>query len=874
MPEQLEMERGVIRQVVEGKTQGGFTRSNALGLALASLSTTDFADSTNRKIFAAIQRAASNTPEPETSIADVESLLDSEYLKASLYEIATAGPAEFTQTGFDRLLLGLNDATLSRQLLNMLEEMKPRAQEAPRETLNEILDRIFEYLRDSHNSQAQHISNFIEDAEAEVDRRGERGGMLGYRSGIPAIDNNFQGIQPRLLHVLGARPKMGKSLVGMQICGTLSDPAFDEGAVRVLAVSPEMSAVQYMMRLATARSGVSWTRFKEGTLWPDEQDRLKEALRYLEQCDLIIDESGTPTISSIRQAVIRWKPQVLFVDYLQLVQPDEPTHNEYKDITVVSKAINAMKKDFNLAIIVAAQLNRNVDSEDRKDKRPVMSDLRGCVTGDTLATLSDGSRVPVRNLVGSTPSLVSLDESGKLIERNSDMVWSTGVKPVFKMELSSGKEVKATADHRFLTFHGWKKLEEISTQDRIAAPRFLPEPSNPERMSEERLGLLAHLIGDGSYLTHQPLRYTTGSEECSEFVRRASISEFGSTVSRHESNGNYHQLVFSGNGNRWHKLGMGAWLREMEIWDQRSKEKRVPAAVFRLSNKQIAFFLRHLYATDGTIGEHGRGAVIYLDTASQGLAWDVQSLLLRIGLLSVVKTVFSTGSTWYKVKVSGAAEAKRFCEEVGGFGDRAPQVEALLPKLDGIKSNPNLDTIPREIWTEVKRIMKSEGVSWREMASRMGLKHTTIIRGAYSPSRSTLRKAAEALGSQALLEMASNDLIWEKVISITPAGEEETYDLTVPGSENWLAYNVVSHNSGQIEQDADRIIFLYRDARYFEESNDREEAVDPESIDFICGKDRHGEEWACRQWIAHDKLWVLGKDAYTTEKARQYASRV
>ena len=89
-----------------------------------------------------------------------------------------------------------------------------------------------------------------------------------------------------------------------------------------------------------------------------------------------------------------------------------------------------------------------------------------------------------------------------------------------------------------------------------SARRF-PIVENPVVWSDEQIALLGHLVGDGSYLTHQPLRYTTASEENSKFVTDSAIA-LGSHVSRHPGRGNWHQLVIAGNGNRWHAKGVGA----------------------------------------------------------------------------------------------------------------------------------------------------------------------------------------------------------------------------------------------------------------------------------------------------------------------------
>jgi replicative DNA helicase len=352
--------------------------------------------------------------------------------------------------------------------------------------------------------------------------------------------------------------------------------------------------------------------------------------------------------------------------------------------------------------------------------------------------------------------------------------------------------------------------------------------------------LLGHLVGDGSYLSGQPLRYTTASEDNSEAVRVAAERGFGVRVNRHQHRPGWHQLVLSGNGTRWRPAGVNAWLRGLGLFGQRSGAKRLPAAVFQFADDQIGLLLRHLWATDGSIFTRARAdgrpmVRVAYSTSSPGLAGDVAALLLRLGVVARTQVASSANGAMHHVIVSGGAAQRTFLERVGAFGPRREQAARLRRVLAVTETGTNVDTLPVETWVAVRDLMARRGISQRSMAALRGTSYGGRAHFSFAPSRATVASYAALLEAPELAAAAESDLFWDRVVAVEPAGEDDVYDLTVPGPACWLADGIVNHNSGQIEQDADLVIFIYRDEYYHAETTDR-----PGEADLIIAKHRNG----------------------------------
>ncbi|RDH75678.1 replicative DNA helicase [Mycolicibacterium moriokaense] len=611
--------------------------------------------------------------------------------------------------------------------------------------------------------------------------------------------------------------------------------------------SLEMSKSEIVMRLLSAEAKIKLADMRSGRMSDDDWTRLARRMSEISEAPLFIDDSPNLTMMEIRAKARRLKQKsdlrLVLVDYMQLMTSGKKVESRQQEVSEFSRSLKLLAKELDLPVVAISQLNRG--PEQRTDKKPMLADLResGCLTATTRILRADnGSEVTFGELMrtGERPLVWSLDERKRMVARPMTNVFPSGRKEVFKVRLASGREVEATGNHPFMTLAGWAPLEELTTGDRVAVPRRVPEPVDTERMADDEVVLLAHLIGDGSCVKNQPIRYASVDE-----LNLAAVSDaakhFGVTAIRDEyaaarvTTLRLLRLPAPCQLARGRRNPIAAWLDTMGIFGKRSYEKFVPQQVFSAPNDQVALFLRHLWATDGCIwwdATHDQARVYYAST-SRRLIDDVVSLLARVGVFGRIKRVRNAGCRdgWH-LHIYGAENQMRFLRHVGVTGMKAGTAQLVLAKLDGKIRNTNLDTVPREVWAEVKNALASRQMTHRQFAAAMGTQFCGSTMWKHAPSRARLHRAAALLDNEAIHDLATNDVFWDQIVEITSIGEHDVYDGTVSSTHNFVANLVSLHNS--LEQDADMVILLNRPDAF--------ERDDPRGgeADLIIAKHRNG----------------------------------
>ena len=580
----------------------------------------------------------------------------------------------------------VHDTAQLRDLLTASYEIQASvlSRDAPARELIEQAERsVLEVATDERQKKIRSIREILDEETDKLHRLSiSHTALTGTPSGFKDIDEKTGGFQAGNLVVLAARPSMGKSA----LVANMAENACLAGH-GVALFSLEMSESELAQRFIASQAKIKGEALRRGKVAEREWPRILEAAERLSAAPLFVDDSADTGVLEVRAKCRRLHAQIegglglIIVDYLQLMRSEGRIESRVEQVSQISRGLKGLARELGVPVIALSQLSRAVEQRAQNDKKPVLSDLRECVTADTLVMLADGRRAAIADLVGTTPDVLALDERHRIVTARSDLVWPVGRRAVLALRLASGRTLRATADHRVLAAGGWRRMSDLGPEDRVAVARRVPEPRDVDHWPDARVALLGQMIGDGSDLS-----------------------------------------------------------------------------------------------------------------------------------------------------------GRRFLLRVGVFGPKAAAGRALamLPPVASI----NVDTtLPPQTWGLVRSEMVAQGISERRM-SRMSELRGTAYGGAahfaFAPSRKTLAGDASLLRSAELADAASSDVLWDRVVSVQPAGEEEVFDLTVPGPASWLADGVVSHNSGAIEQDADVVMFIYRD-EYYNHDSER-----PGEADIVIAKHRNG----------------------------------
>lgn len=263
-----------------------------------------------------------------------------------------------------------------RQMIDAADAIRSRAIEIT-DNADEVVEyaeqRIYEITNARINTGFYSLREGLQEGIERYNKMAGEGReeYLGIPTFFSDLDNLLGGMHNSDLIIVAARPGIGKSSLALNIAENVAIKA----KKKVAFFSLEMSNDQLVDRIISSQALVENYKLRTGDLQDDDWRRIAEAAKLLADCPIYFDDSSSITVSQMKAKLRRLKDVgLVIIDYLQLMSSGRRIENRVQEVSELTRSLKIMAKELNVPLIVLSQLARR--SEDRKDGRPQLSDLR------------------------------------------------------------------------------------------------------------------------------------------------------------------------------------------------------------------------------------------------------------------------------------------------------------------------------------------------------------------------------------------------------------------------------------------------------------------------------------------------------------------
>jgi len=422
-----------------------------------------------------------------------------------------------------------------------------------------------------------------------------------------------------------------------------------------------------------------------------------------------------------------------------------------------------------------------------------------CLCGDTLITLEDGREIPIKDLEKENKKIISLNKEQKIISTKKEKFYKRTINKTLEITLRTGKKINLTPEHPLLTINGWKNAENLKKGSRIATPRTIPFFGS-KKMQTYEIKLLAYLIAEGC-LKNRFILFSNKDKKIVDDFKKAVFNFDKRLIIKNHGPSDYRIIgektktdknkvkQITKNKILDRRNSLRKYLEEIQLYNHKSETKFIPNTIFMLSKKNLALFLNRLFSCDATIyfDNNKKQHIISYSSSSKKLILQVQGLLLRFGIISIIRTKKTKRLLNYELNII-SSQIPTYIKEIGFFGKKENKTKNIKFK----KNNPNIDTIPKDIWD----IYRPK--NWSAVGKAFNYKTPKSLRSSinYSPSREKLEKIAINDNNENIKKIATSDIFWDEIKKIKKINKkQEVYDITVPKEHNFIANNIIVHNS-------------------------------------------------------------------------------
>jgi replicative DNA helicase len=257
-----------------------------------------------------------------------------------------------------------------------ISDQADRAEQSAEVILNDAENKIFQISQGRLGRGFVSISEILPGTFDEIESyRQRKGSVIGVPTGYYELDALTSGFQNNDFIVIAGRPSMGKTALVLNICAHVAM----EEKTPVGIFSLEMSSNQVAQRMLCTRAHISPHKLRTGTLPLNQYTRLGDAVGYLSEAPVFIDDSPNIGILELRSKARRLKARhdigMIVIDYLQMMHSGGSHESRQQEIAYISLSLKGLAKDLGIPVVACSQLSRAPETRGG-DRRPQLADLR------------------------------------------------------------------------------------------------------------------------------------------------------------------------------------------------------------------------------------------------------------------------------------------------------------------------------------------------------------------------------------------------------------------------------------------------------------------------------------------------------------------
>jgi len=434
-----------------------------------------------------------------------------------------------------------------------------------------------------------------------------------------------------------------------------------------------------------------------------------------------------------------------------------------------------------------------------------------CLAGDSEIILDSGELIKIKQLEKNSNQILSVNDKYKISSYEKTNFYSRKVKQLYKIKFRSGKEIKLTPEHPLLTINNWTEVQNLRIGSRIATPRKIPIQGN-KLIGINKIKILGYLITEGHLGNGFILFTNTDKKIMNDFSKTIKSFDEKLLLKQHsidtirvianekrkikhiirDKNGQFLEGVKFDSQSTLRKF-----LEEINLYGKNSYTKFIPNCIFTTNNEELKQFLKIMFSCDGSIYKEKKDYwKISYASSSKKIITQMSHLLLRFGIISKYRKknikYNNEIKTSYEIEIKGIF-VEEYIKNIGFIGKKSKKSKIALSEIKNIVRNPNLDTIPKEIWERYK-----PEISWSKIGEQLNYKYTKSARESikYSPSRSKLFEIGKLDNDNEIINLSNSDIYWDEITEIDKLiGNFKVYDITCPNYNNFIANDIIVHNS-------------------------------------------------------------------------------